>query len=238
MPPKGTHATLAVMPAFNVAHLRRSLAVRGLTPASEVPEASSGRSEEACVRQARLVEGVDLAAHPVGAPECWPEPVAFLDGVQRTEMLAYAGATPILVADIAAGVRERSRGRLLTVVEDRRVVALGRASALAAAGDALEGLSTVALPDDEPPHPVGDLFQAARAVDRARGALEIEVAARFRAGSRGWLIVDGALSESPAWVVDPRIVGIAKSHATLPFLGEALERYLRLPPGNRSSVFA
>jgi hypothetical protein len=226
------------MPALNLAHLRRTLAVRGLTPASEIPEASSGRTEEACLRPARLVEHAALAALPVGAPEPWPDPVAFLDGVQRTTLLAYAGAAPIVVAEIAAGVRERSHGRLVTVVEERRVLALGRPSALAAAGDALDGLGTLALAEDEPPHPVRDLFNAARAVDRARGALEIAVAARFRARSTGWLVVDGALSESPAWAEDPRIVGIAKSHATLPFEGEALERYLRLPAGHRSSVFA
>jgi hypothetical protein len=33
------------------------------------------------------------------------------------------------------------------------------------------------------------------------------------------------------------VVGVSKSHATLPFEGEALERYLRLPPGHRSSIF-
>ena len=226
------------MPSLNLAHLRRVLAVRGLTPASEVPEASGGRTEEACLRPARLIEGPALAAHPVGPPEPWREPVAFLDGVQRSMLVAYTGAAPIVVAEIAAGVRERRGARLATVAEERRVLALGRPSALAAAGNALDGLATVALPEDEAPHPVRDLFHAARAVDRARGALEIAIAARFRARSDGWLVVDGALSESPAWAVDPRIVGIAKSHATLPFDGEALERYLRLPPGHRSSVFA
>ena len=34
------------------------------------------------------------------------------------------------------------------------------------------------------------------------------------------------------------MIGVANSHATLPFDGEALERYLRLPHGHRSSVFA
>jgi hypothetical protein len=226
------------MPLLNLAHLRRRLAVRGLTPASQIPESSGGRTEEACVRPARLVEGADLAALPVGPAEPWPGPVAFLDGIQRSTLVAYAGACPIVVAEIAAGVRERHGLELVTVVEERRVLAVARPAALAAAGDALDGLATLALPADEPPHPVRDLHQSARAVDRARGALELAVAARFRARSDGWLVVDGALSESPAWAEDPRIVGVAKSHATLPFEGEALERYLRLPAGHRSSVFA
>jgi hypothetical protein len=226
------------MPAPNLVHLRRLLAVRGLTPASIAAEASGGRTEEACLRPATLVEGTALAAIAVGAAEPWTERVAFLDGIQRSELLAYAGAAPIVSAEIAAGVRERTGGRLSTATVERRFLALARPSALAAAGDALEGLATVALPEDEPPHPVRDLANASRALDRARGALELAVAARYRGGSGAWLVVDGALSESPAWAEDPRIIGVAKSHATLPFDGTDLERYLRLPQGHRSSVFA
>jgi hypothetical protein len=214
------------------------LAVKGLTPAFTIAESSGGRIEEACIRPARLVEGSILAAVAVGAAEPWAETVAFLDGVQRSELVAYAGAAPIVYAEIAAGVRERTEARLATVVVERRILALARPSALASAGDALEGLVTIALPEDEPPHPVRDLGNASRALDRARGALELTVAARYRERSDAWLIVDGALSESPAWAADPRIVGVAKSHATLPFEGADLERYLRLPFAHRSSVFA
>lgn len=226
------------MPALNLPRLRRLLAVRGLTPATEIAESSGGRTEEACVRPARIVEGQRLAAFAVGPAECWPEPLAFLDGIQRSTLVAYAGASPILVAEVAAAVRQRRGLALTTVVEERRVLAIGRPAALAAAGPALDGLDTLALPEDEPPHPVREMAQAGRAVDRARGALELAAAARFRSRSDGWLIVDGALSESPAWAADERIVGIAKSHATLPFDGETLEQYLRLPPGHRTSIFA
>jgi hypothetical protein len=34
------------------------------------------------------------------------------------------------------------------------------------------------------------------------------------------------------------MIGVSKSHATLPFEGDDLDRYLRLPPGHRSSIFA
>ena len=53
---------------LNLVHLRRVLAVRGLTPASVVPEASGGRAEEACIRPARLEEDASLDWHPVGEP--------------------------------------------------------------------------------------------------------------------------------------------------------------------------
>lgn len=231
-------ATLLRMPMPNLSSLRRRLGVRGLTPAAGLPESSSGRTEEACIRPARVVEGTELSYHHVGAPESWPDVLAFLDGVQRLHLVAYAGAAPVYVGEIAAAVRERHGGRLATVEEDSRCLAIARPGALRAAGEALEGLTTVALPEDEPPHPVRDLVLAGRALDRARGQLELDVGRRFRAVSDGWLVVDGALSESPDWAADVRVIGVSKSHAALPFDGGDLERYLRLPRGHRSSVFA
>lgn len=226
------------MASINLNHLRRALAARGLTPASAVPEASGGRTEEACLRPARLVEDPALAWHPVGPPEPWPGPLAFLDGVQRSELVAYAGAAPIVVGEIAAAVRERSNRKLVTVLEERRFLVFARPAALAAAGALPEGCRLVALPVDDPAHPARDLVNAARALDRARGALELELGERYRLRSEGWLVVDGALTESPRWSADPRMLGISKSHATLPFEGEDLDRYLRLPCGHRSSVYA
>jgi hypothetical protein len=222
---------------MNLDRLRRTLTLRGLTPAGRVPEASAGRSEEAAIRPARLVEGATLEWVAPGAAEPCAEPVAFLDGVQHSEVVAYVGAAPILVAEIAAAVRER-RGRLLrTVVEEHRTLAVGRPAALEAAGDALDGADAVVIPDDEPAHPVRDQVQAVHAVDRARGALEVLAGERYRARSGAWLVVDGSLAESPGWAADPRMVGVCKSHATLPFDGADLDRYLRLPAGHRSSVF-
>jgi len=174
----------------------------------------------------------------VGPAVPWPDPVAFLDGVQRLELLAYAGSAPVFLGSIAAAVRERQAGRLRTAVEARRWLAIGRPGALASAGGALDHLEPLHLPDEDPAHPVRDLTQANRALDRARGALELEVGSAYRRRSDAWMVVDGALSESPEWAADARIVGVSKSHATLPFSGPELERYLRLPAGHRTSVFA
>jgi hypothetical protein len=225
-------------PLVNLSHLRRTLALRGLTPASLVPEASAGRAEDACIRPARLVEDPELAWHPVGPAEAWPTPLAFLDGVQRSELVAYDGAAPIVLGKVAAAVRERRDRRLTTVLNEARVLLMARPQALGVAGELPAGLETVALPTDESPHPVRDLVNAARALDRARGALELDLGERFRRRSEGWLIVDGALTESPGWAADPRMVAVAKSHATLPFDGPDLERFLRLPLAHRTSVYA
>ena len=231
-------ATLLGMLTPNLTVIRRRLGMRGLTPAAGLPESSSGRAEEACIRPARLVEGDRLDYRHVGPGEAWPGILAFLDGVQRMHLVAYAGAAPIYVAGIAAAVRERRDGRLRTALDDGRTLAIARPHALEAAGDVLDDLTTVALPEDEPPHPVRDLTLAGRALDRARGQLELDVGRRFRRMSDGWLVVDGALSESPDWAADLRTVGVSKSHAALPFDGPDLERYLRLPKGHRTSVFA
>ena len=226
------------MPSINLSQLRRAFALRGLTPASVVPESSGGRTEEACIRPAHLVEDPELAWHALGESEPWPGALAFLDGVQRSELVAYAGAAPIVVGEVAAAVRERSDRRLTTVLEDRAALLIARPEAIAAAGEIPDGLRVVALPVDEPPHPVRDLANAARALDRARGALELELGERFRRRSDGWLVIDGALTESPLWAADLRMLAVSKSHATLPFDGRDLERFLRLPHNHRSSVYA
>jgi hypothetical protein len=218
-------------------NLRRALALRGLTPSAFVSEASTGRTGDAAIRPARLMEGTRLECFPIGRAERWPDPLAFLDGVQRSELLAYSGHSPIIVADIAAAVRERSDRRLQTVMEEHRTLVLARPEALAAAGDSVDDLECIPLPADEPGHPSLDLVQAARAVDRARGALEVSLGIRYRQRSSGWLVVDGGLTESPDLASDPRMVGVVKSHSTLPFDGADLDRYLRLPPAHRSSIF-
>jgi hypothetical protein len=222
----------------NLEPLRRALARNGLTPASSIPEASSGRLEEASIKPARLLEGTRLEAFAVGPAEAWPGPLAYLDGIQRSEVVGYHGSSPVLACEVSAAVRERQDRRLHTTTEKSRLLLLARPAALAAAGDAVLGREPVPLPDDDAPHPVRDLLNASRALDRERGALELAVGDAYRARSDGWLIVDGSLSESPRWAEDRRLVGISKSHSILPFEGSDLERYLRLPVAHRSSVYA
>lgn len=218
--------------------IRAQVVARGLTPASWIPEASEGRIDEASIRPARLVEGHAVAAHAVGPAEPWPGTVAFLDGIQRYHIVAHAGTAPLVIATIAAAVRERRERRLATAVHGARTLAVGRAEALNAAGDALGDLERITLAEDGPVHPVRDLAAVRRAVDQERGRLELEVGARYPRPENSWLVVDGGLSESPAWAADGRTIGIVKSHSILPFSGEDLERYLKLPCGSRSSVFA
>jgi hypothetical protein len=222
---------------LNLEQIRRALGSTGLAVARGAPDPGSRRFEEAAIQPGRLVEGTRLEIRSVGRPEAWPEPLAYLDGVQRSEVVGYAGSSPIVVAEIAAAVRERRQRRLRTVVEYRRYLALGRPQALAAAASALSHLDLVTLPDEEPAHPSRDLILAARAVDRRRGSLELAVGDRYRELSNAWLLIDGSLSESPRLAADLRTIGVSRSHSVLPFTGQDLEQYLRLPVGHRSSIY-
>jgi hypothetical protein len=222
---------------MNLDPLRQALARKGLTPAAFVPEARARRPEEVSIRLVRLMErdGVDAIALGPASPN--PEPLAFLEGIQRSEVVGYAGSAPLVAASIAAAVCERGERRLRTAVCRRRHLVLGRPSALAAAGEALGERDLVTLPEDDPPHPMRDLLDAGRALDRERGALEIFVGDAYRARSDNWIVVDGSLSESPRWANDPRMVAVSKSHSILPFEGQNLERYLRLPVAHRSPIY-
>ncbi len=186
---------------------------------------------------ARILEGDRVVARDVGAAESWPDPLAFLDGVQRSEVVGYAGSSPIVVGAVSAAVRERRDRQMATTMVRRRKVVIARPSALDAAGIALAGYERIELPDAEPAHPIRELAQAGAALDAARGELEVAVGLAYRSEHPGWLIVDGALTESPAWAGDARMLGVAKSHSTLPFSGDDLEAYLRLPVGHRSPLF-
>jgi hypothetical protein len=211
---------------------------RGFTPASWIPAASEGRAEEATIQPAERVEPGPLSGRPVGPAEPWAELVAFLDGTQRYEVMAYAGASPVVVAEIAAAVMERRARQLHVARVLRQRLVLARREVLDQLDGAVEQHLLVSLPDDEPVHPVRDFQLARREIDRARGRLEVKVGSEYRAASDAWLILDGSLSESREWADDPRMLGITKSHATLPFAGEELEQYLRLPAGHRSPVFS
>jgi len=224
--------------SLSFARLRQAAARAGLEPARFTPEASEGRALEAVTRQSRLVEGSALDWYPVGAAESWPDPVAFLDGTQHYEIIAYDGASPVFAADIGAAVRERRARRLVRAVGLRRRIVVGRRAALEALGREHEGYEAVAIPEDDPPHPVRDQLLARRVVDDERGRLELEAGSEYRSQGDGWLVVDGSLAQSPLWAGDPRMVGVVKSHSALPFEGEDLVRYLRLPVAHRSSVFA
>lgn len=157
--------------------------------------------------------------------------------MQKWEVVAYAGAAPLVVATVAAAVRKREGKVFSTAAEVRRDVVIGRPEALEAAGSALDGWRTLALTIEDAAHPVADAVQARIMVERERAECEIEAGRAFRKKDAGWLIVDGTLTEVPEWAADPRMLGVIKSHASLPFGGPELEQYLQLPYAHRTSLY-
>ncbi len=224
------------MPMIAIQQLRRRLVAVGGRAASGGLEHAARRQDDATIRPARLVEPPLRHIDP-GPATPLDGPLAFLDGVQRTELVGYAGTEPILMARIAAGVRRRVTRVAHGAVTRERHLLVGRPAALAAIGPLPEGLEPLATGEHEPPHPIGDLDRARAAVDAARTALEIAVAREFRERHDDWLVADGTLTVSPEWAADPRMLGVVKSHATLPFAGAELECYLTLPAGRRTSAF-
>jgi hypothetical protein len=215
---------------------RKRLVATGLAPAAGLPASLALHDEDAMIRPARLLEDQELRPHALGEPAPFEEPVAFLDGTQRMELLGYAGTAPVALAEVRAAVRQRAGGLFTTAIRERQTYLIGRRSALDAFGEPVEGVEALELPEG-PPHPFRDLAEMRRTVDRVRGNLELSAADAFRRVSEGWLVIDGSLSGSPTLAEDRRAIGIVKGHTTLPFDGTDLERYLRLPPGHRSSLF-
>jgi hypothetical protein len=225
------------MPGSPFTPLRRRLALAGGRPADLPAEAAQGRRDQAGYRPSRLLDG-QLAHHPLGEPVPWQEPVAFLDGTQHVELLGYVGTMPVVAAVVRAAVRQRELRRTRVAVQAVRRVVISRAEASAVLGNALEGHELLTLEGEEAAHPIRDLERAHAVVDRTRGALELSVARAFRTiAPDSWLLVDGTLTVSPEWSSDPRMLGIVKSHAVLPFEGDALEQYLTLPVAHRTSLF-
>jgi hypothetical protein len=217
--------------------VQRALQAVGALPAFGAPASSQGRVESAATRLARVVEDEALVAHPVGPAVPCPEPVAFLDGVQRHRLIAtFDAILPVVAAEVAAAVRTRRDRRLVTAIARRKRLLLGRPEALARVRG-VPGYELRELPADAPEHPVLDHEAAVTLIEAERGKLEDAVAAEFRAGSDAWLLVDGSLAERRPIGDYGRMLGVSQSHAVLPFAGADLRTYLSLPTGCRSSVF-
>jgi len=121
----------------------------GAIPAAYAPPPSGGstRDEVAAGERADLVEGNELQTHPIPEPQI-PNPVSFLNGIERWSVVAYDGVAQIVTAYVAAAVcRRDDRGVLHATLERSRAFAIapvGRVS------PALRALLEQVAPDIEP----------------------------------------------------------------------------------------
>jgi len=191
--------------------------------------------------EARVVEGRDVRAIPVGEPVTGPEGMGFVDGIQRFAVEGHFGVTPVVRAQVAAAALERHGGALrcaarsveefLTVPRDRLTT------------DQWEALTDVGLPIQESdpgprPHPLLDRWAAVQVIEQRRDRCEADAAARFLAARPdAWLVVDGGVTGLAAVRGADRAIGVVKSHETQFLEATDLEAALTLPAGSRSSAF-
>jgi hypothetical protein len=193
---------------------------------------------------ATVLEGGVMCARPVVDR---PEPAfrAFLDGTQRSEVVSYVGAAPIIVGRAAAVIRERRNRRMHTWGQPVRESRIYAPRSLMS-GHAWEVLATLAgqrLVDttdgdaDPGTHPFALRDAAVHRVQAHREALERQLAERWCALAHEPLFIDGGVSGSEAVAISECTVGVVKSHRTLYAEGPALSVVLGLGHRQRSSVF-
>lgn len=219
----------------------RSAGIRAALPSA--PLELSARSDQPPRLEAPLaLEGATLAVRRVAG-----EPVAgftaFLDGVQRSQVVGYADAMPIVHADVAAVVRERVTRRLRTWRAPRVIRRLY--APLSSLDPALalvlhERCGAVdPFAGEEPTlvrHPQECTARALTAVQREREGAELALLEEWLAGPGGPVLVDGGISGSRAATTDGRAVGVVKSHRTLYATGESLPVILGLREGERTTA--
>ena len=170
---------------------------------------------------------------------------AFLDGIQRSQVLAHAGAVPIIHGAVAAAIRERVDRRMRTWDRPRvsqalyvPLVMLDRVLA-----DALRARLPVVDPFDDDPaggavvrHPQECTARALTAVQRAREAVESALVSEWVGRGEGPLLVDGGISGNPDGAHAANVVGVVKSHRTLYAGEDALPLVLGLQEGERTTA--
>ena len=216
---------------------------QALIDAGAVSGNGSRREEPEAGDHAEVVEGTELETHAIPDARI-PNPVSFLNGMQRWSVVAYDGVAQIVNAYVAAAVcRRDERGVLHATFERSRAFAVAPLDRLS---PTLRPVLEQAAPDIEPVdgelvgQPARYLEQVESTVRRARAHLERELAEAATAalGTDEWLVLDGLLSRSPAVARHPRALGVIKSHGAQFLDGRGLERALTLPAGYRTSVFA
>jgi hypothetical protein len=196
------------------------------------------------VGRCEMVEGKQLAAIAVTGDAAVGF-AAFLDGVQRSTVVDYAGTIPIVGGQISAVIRRRVSRRMTTwdngYLSDSRLYAplqllpSDTLRSFAAAG--IELRDTLRPNEETSGHPLEILRAAVDAVKRDRERLEQTLAESWVAAMDQPLFVDGLLPAGPTASQSRTCVGVVKSHHTIYTPGDSLPTILGLAESHRSSVF-
>ncbi len=222
-------------------NVRRALARAGGSVARGLAREAARQPVGRPFAEARVVEGRDVRAIPVGDPVTGPEGMGFVDGIQQFAVEGHFGVTPIVRARVAAAVLERREGTLRGAarsVEEFLTVPCGRLTP--AQREALDGVELPIRESDAGPrpHPLLDRWAAVQVIEQRRDRCERDAAARFLAARPdAWLVVDGGVTGLAAVPGAERAIGVVKSHETQFLEATDLEAALTLPAGTRSSAF-
>lgn len=185
------------------------------------------------------------------APAARSEVRGFLDGIQRSRVVAARHGVPLVAATVAAAIRERPERTLATWEAPlvRRGVYLSRQAlvaaapegaadwaALAAAGIPLTDTTEGADPEAVPLHPRALQARALERVALERERLERQLAAAWCRAAPGWLWVDGGIAGNLAIDARAPAFGVVKSHATLYGGGGEVRQLLALPEAHRGPL--
>jgi hypothetical protein len=194
---------------------------------------------------AGVIEGTSMRAHRIlGTPDATF--TAFLDGTQRSEVVAYVLGAPLVLGTVAGVIRQRRNRRLVTWrhrVERRLYVSRPHVSpgVWAKLSEHYDVRDTAKPGVNETmpisPHPFALSQRAVHLVQRDREGVERRLAEEWCGVERSPLFVDGGISGSERVARSSCAVGVVKSHLSLYAEGEALQTVLRLRAGHRSSVF-
>lgn len=191
-----------------------------------------------------LVEGPRLQAIPIPGPAVVGFQ-AFLDGVQQSHVVDYAGTIPIVAGRTAAVIRTRVNRRMTTWADGHRSAAsLYAPLRLLAATDrreieatGLEVRDTLSAKKETSGHPLELLRCAVDAVKHDRERLEEDLAELWVSSTDASLFVDGGLPIGAGAARSSRCVGVIKSHHTIYAPDGSLPEVLALREDERSSVF-
>ena len=191
-----------------------------------------------------MVEGKHLAAIAVQDEDLVGFD-AFLDGVQRSTVVDYAGTIPIVGGQISAVIRRRVNRRMTTwangYASDSRLYApvqlLGADTVRRFDAAGIELRDTLPPNAETSGHPLELLRAAVDSVKRDRERLEQNLAESWVSAMETPLFVDGLLPGGPNASQSRWCAGVVKSHHTIYTPGDSLPTILGLAEAQRSSVF-
>lgn len=226
--------------AASVRATLRALRDSGVAPSgAAAPLEVQPRGDEPPRLEAAVpIEGERIAVRTI------PEPpvagvAAFLDGIQRSQVVAHVDGVPLVHGAVAAAIRLRVDRRLRTWDAPRLRRALFAPLALLPAplAEALRARVQVHDLGEVPSrHPQEITARALTAVQRAREAAEGELVSAWTARGAGTLVVDGGIAGHADGARHDGVIGVVKSHRTLYTGEDALPLLLGLREGERSTA--